>query len=138
MKRFRVQCLLKWMGIGLCIGIGTAWGTAWIWQIRYYGGTWGLEFNHGLAGCWTSTVSFPKNLVVEKAGGQQQWWPQHVQFGPVSGLYVPLWMLLLPTAVATVFLFWCDRRPPKGHCQACGYDLAGNTSGVCPECGERI
>lgn len=24
-----------------------------------------------------------------------------------------------------------------GHCP-CGYDLTGNTSGVCPECGERI
>ena len=23
-------------------------------------------------------------------------------------------------------------------CRRCGYDLTGNTSGVCPECGERI
>jgi len=29
-------------------------------------------------------------------------------------------------------------RPPDGHCQSCGYDLTGNVSGVCPECGERI
>ena len=29
------------------------------------------------------------------------------------------------------------RRPP-GHCQTCGYDLTGNVSGVCPECGEAI
>lgn len=36
--------------------------------------------------------------------------------------------LLLPTPTA--------QRP--GHCQACGYSLTGNTSGVCPECGERI
>ena len=27
-------------------------------------------------------------------------------------------------------------RPPVGHCQNCGYDLTGNVSGVCPECGE--
>ncbi len=26
-------------------------------------------------------------------------------------------------------------RPPAGHCQACGYDLTDNESGVCPEYG---
>lgn len=29
-----------------------------------------------------------------------------------------------------------DRRLMRGCCAACGYDLRGNTSGVCPECGE--
>lgn len=34
-----------------------------------------------------------------------------------------------------------DKRDPrwrKGHCRKCGYDLACNESGVCPECGEAI
>jgi hypothetical protein len=26
-------------------------------------------------------------------------------------------------------------RRPRGHCRSCGYDLTGNVSGVCPECG---
>jgi uncharacterized paraquat-inducible protein A len=26
-------------------------------------------------------------------------------------------------------------RQDRGLCAACGYDLTGNTSGVCPECG---
>ena len=31
-------------------------------------------------------------------------------------------------------------RKPRGdrHCRKCGYDLTGNVSGVCPECGEAI
>ena len=29
------------------------------------------------------------------------------------------------------------RRPP-GHCQACGYNLTGNMSGTCPECGKGV
>jgi hypothetical protein len=41
---------------------------------------------------------------------------------------------------------WCrghqwyhDRRSiPPGHCQKCGYDLTGNESGRCPECGTAI
>ena len=30
------------------------------------------------------------------------------------------------------------RRRKKGLCVACGYNLAGNESGVCPECGEAV
>jgi len=51
-------------------------------------------------------------------------------------LIVPIWMLFLPAGCFTVWLWRRDRRPPKGHCQACGYNLTGNTSGICPECGE--
>ncbi|MHC4442946.1 MAG: hypothetical protein ACYTF1_02885 [Planctomycetota bacterium] len=29
-------------------------------------------------------------------------------------------------------------RREMGICEKCGYDLTGNTSGVCPECGEKI
>lgn len=28
--------------------------------------------------------------------------------------------------------------PPPGHCWKCGYDLTGNVSGVCPECGTKV
>ncbi|MCG3132419.1 MAG: hypothetical protein FLDDKLPJ_03258 [Phycisphaerae bacterium] len=28
-------------------------------------------------------------------------------------------------------------RYPRGLCHACGYDLTGNVSGACPECGAR-
>lgn len=45
----------------------------------------------------------------------------------------PLVMVAIPIA----FLWHRDRRPPKGHCQKCGYNLTGNVSGVCPECGEQ-
>ena len=51
---------------------------------------------------------------------------------------VPFWWLLLLLGILTAYLWWLDRRPPTGHCQRCGYDLTGNVSGVCPECGEGI
>lgn len=31
-----------------------------------------------------------------------------------------------------------SRRPRRGHCRKCDYDLTGNTSGICPECGTKI
>jgi len=34
--------------------------------------------------------------------------------------------------------FALRRRPKPGRCRKCGYDLTGNVSGVCPECGSLI
>ncbi len=50
---------------------------------------------------------------------------------------LPLWIPLLITAVPT-FILWRRDRIPHGHCQRCGYDLTGNVSGRCPECGKEI
>jgi hypothetical protein len=48
-------------------------------------------------------------------------------------------MPFLIVALATAYLWWSDRRRiPPGHCRKCGYNLTGNVSGVCPECGQRI
>lgn len=41
------------------------------------------------------------------------------------------------TAALAVYLHWADRPFPAGHCKTCGYDLKGNVSGACPECGGR-
>jgi hypothetical protein len=46
-------------------------------------------------------------------------------------------------AVLRCWAWWCGARPGRvwvrrqlrGQCPACGYDLTGNVSGVCPECG---
>ena len=29
-------------------------------------------------------------------------------------------------------------RPKQGHCPTCAYNLTGNESGICPECGTKI
>jgi hypothetical protein len=50
--------------------------------------------------------------------------------------FVPLWLPLVIVVIPTAWLWWRDlRRYPEGHCQKCGYDLTGNVSGICPECG---
>lgn len=54
-------------------------------------------------------------------------------------IHLPLWMLFLLTAIPTAYLFWHDRyRVPPACCRKCGYNLTGNVSGICPECGTTI
>jgi hypothetical protein len=52
-------------------------------------------------------------------------------------LILPYWFFaVLASVIPGIWLRRrLNRRPPKGHCQACGYNLTGNTSGACPECG---
>ena len=47
--------------------------------------------------------------------------------------------ILEASAVAVFFRRPWRRRPSRrGVCARCGYDLTGNTSGTCPECGEPL
>jgi hypothetical protein len=54
-------------------------------------------------------------------------------------LFLPLWLPFLILLVPTLLLWRRDRRKPRpGFCRRCDYDLTGNTSGRCPECGTPI
>ena len=56
---------------------------------------------------------------------------------PAFFIECPLWLPFVIVAVPTLLAWRFWPKPPKpGHCR-CGYDLRGNVSGVCPECGER-
>lgn len=51
-------------------------------------------------------------------------------------LAVPFFAIGLPSA----FIYRLDRRrlTRPGNCQSCGYNLTGNVSGICPECGTKL
>ena len=48
-----------------------------------------------------------------------------------AGVFVPLWVKQARRDARA-------RRRRRGQCPHCGYDLSGNASGVCPECGETV
>jgi len=56
----------------------------------------------------------------------------------VTSYTLPLWIPLVVVAIPTVVFWYRGRRPPPGHCQTCGYNLTGNVSGRCPECGKPV
>ena len=57
-------------------------------------------------------------------------------------LIFPAWSLLVVTSIPPGLLLALAlarrRRKQRGLCATCGYDLRGNTSGVCPECGTPV
>lgn len=61
---------------------------------------------------------------------------------PAYQVTIPLlpWALLMGLkGMAGALLIWRAERKRRDHdCESCGYDLTGNISGICPECGERI
>ena len=61
-------------------------------------------------------------------------WHQRAITIPIWLPIAVLWVSPLVYAVRRA----CRRSSSKGRCEACRYDLTGNISGVCPECGTKI
>ncbi len=58
-------------------------------------------------------------------------------------LKVPVWLPLMLLSVYPIIAFVRGplrryRRRKRNQCDGCGYDLTGNESGRCPECGKAI
>ena len=149
-RRWRV---VKWLGLILCGLIGATWGLSLPGWLAYRRHPYTVWLPHGAVNFVVSkrpTDSRPQGLnwgwrnPRPSAGSLPRlvaWtWnrPRYWNIRSHMAISIPLLPTLVGFAVATVYLWWRDRRYPKGHCQSCIYDLTGNTSGVCPECGERI
>jgi hypothetical protein len=58
-----------------------------------------------------------------------------IAYGGTIQYRLPLWILLLISAIPAPFVWGGSHRTSLGHCPRCNYNLTGNTSGICPECG---
>jgi len=47
----------------------------------------------------------------------------------------PIWPVALTSGLPVLLMWWPRKHIRPGHCFHCDYDLTGNMSGVCPECG---
>lgn len=53
-------------------------------------------------------------------------------------IWLPAWIAIGFVACGRLDRWIKQLRLKPGHCKACGYDLRGNESGICPECGEAV
>jgi hypothetical protein len=123
--------ILKWAGLVVSLLIFVAGAASLFWMGSHYGKStsWTLD-----GGCLLFDSSY--------TGARRGWALRRAVLPPDRGpepYLVELWIPFLIVAVPTACLWWIDlRRLPVGCCQRCGYNLAGNISGVCPECGTPI
>ncbi len=159
-RRSRARRILKWVGLVGCVGTILLFASSWIgavgivwradadlWHVQtipgnLHCGVWNdvkdnWQFRDAESGVHIDTA--PPAL---KDPGLLFLWPRakrtHALPAKGTGVLLPLWTSFLMLAVPTAWLWYRDRRPPRGHCQHCGYNLTGNESGTCPECGEAV
>lgn len=58
-------------------------------------------------------------------------------------IQIPLWTFVVVFALNPTLAFICGplrrwRRRRASACLRCGYDLTGNVTGICPECGSKL
>ncbi len=82
-------------------------------------------------------IHIPPNFLTKLIAGKP------VTLGPSPGsrpigtrylFLVPFWLPALVSASLTVLLWYRSHAKP-GHCPNCNYNMTGNVSGKCPECG---
>ncbi len=67
--------------------------------------------------------------------GRMSWWRPTIDGVFFNARCLPIIYPLLLMAIPSALLWRRHRLTLPGHCSQCGYNLTGNTSGVCPECG---
>ena len=87
----------------------------------------------------------PPPLHAEWAGFQLSLANNRSPGGGYRHLFIkmPLWFPIIVFSIYPAIAFIRGpyrryRRRKKGLCLTCGYNLTGNVSGICPECGVRI
>lgn len=142
----RIRRMGKWAGLGACLLlVGAAvwsllfpthsvWleGTeTWVWGT----GRCAVECGHGM----NLVTGGSSMLWLIGCAAETQWMPtvRRATAGGRTATYLclPLWIPFVVVGMPTGILWLRDRRPPKGHCRICGYDLTNNVSGTCSECG---
>jgi hypothetical protein len=143
-RRIKSACTAAWV---LTVALWVLSITRTLSYSRY---TWRVELGWGSA----VLVLAPENCPMTARGfaceeaftlglERMRWWQllATIWAGPAprTRICVPLLIPLVVLTVVTTHLWFRDyRRFQPGHCRKCGYNLTGNVSGRCPECGEQM
>jgi hypothetical protein len=87
----------------------------------------------GLYGAWEVSESGKNGVSMIEAGGIT------IDRMRSIGIAIPYWLLVLVALVMPLSTgYRLLRRHGVGCCPACSYNLTGNMSGTCPECGTPV
>lgn len=148
--RFRQAALLTLERAGLGIGLG-ALGVGLLWLARsdaLWAFSWIYLYAERLFSWWVVGRYGARVRGRRLAGWVISGTMINAAFdvAMVLGLFVGWWPPVVIVAAITAFIMLLQmfgrreslRRRFTGACHGCGYELTGNLSGVCPECGRAI
>jgi hypothetical protein len=125
----------KWAGLAASAFCTVLWLGSLIYVLRIPGCGWTARLCYGAFDFFTPATQPPAWSLNRFNAMPPRLLPS---FGSLRGGWfavVPLWIPQVVFAGLTAYLFWREWRTRPGRCPSCGYDLTGNVSGVCPECG---
>ncbi len=145
LKAIKWACLSLFAIFLIWLPISCFWGVGWDrayptrdWLGRRKGECFRVAVKDGSIGAGTTGLGYKTGFYwfrIYTHDLHRYWrWP-FGHGGREWHLSIPIWCILVATGVPGIYLLRRDRRPPTGHCRKCGYDLTGNVSGACPECG---
>ena len=100
---------------------------------------WGYNDFHGFcllrggacAELYAPQIAFSSEHPVDSSGPTSAWKAGAPHWFILIAVSVPLMLFLVKRLTAYL-------NVPPGHCPMCHYNLTGNTSGICPECGTAV
>lgn len=139
---------VKWCATALCLTILIAWVGNGALRFGYNAPERGPRFlfasggvnlsSRGTASSGSDAGFYAYSIAWNDLCNEFRWWPYLYDGHAQWQVFVPLWLPAGVLALPTFILWWRDCRHAEGNCPYCGYDLTGNVSGVCPECGRSI
>ena len=99
---------------------------------------------------WPRALPYPDTWILELSNWYEKRYPvppglirihgelRRVRFTVLICLYSSMALCVGPALILAVRHVRCRQRKKHGQCVKCGYDLRGNVSGICPECGVHL
>ena len=135
----RLRTFALWAGATLSVLIAAAFvASAWCWiviQVPWRHGP-ALYLIAGSASVVADEMLSIPVLIERSSLGLSRW----NDWGGELWVYldVPLYAVFAAVAVPTLLVWRFSPKPVDPGCCRCGYDLTGNESGTCPECGIAV
>ena len=142
--------IAKWCGAGFCVVTLLATASSVFWTIRCTSANHSVTLSRGaVEHLWRPPAvrdyiaplcefQSLKSEWERNRCNQIRWVCGLEDYEGVCWTIIPLWIPLCAAIPPTLWLWLRRRHHKEGHCRSCGYDLTGNLSGRCPECGTLL